>query len=119
MIPVESKRAIVGSLILVLHPKLIWKSYSWYIHEGIVIGKFSSCEIDGVSGGIYHTFFNSCICILLDVGSIGSCNMIVTSRLDKCRKWICKSWVGIWKIRIVRNAGSWRIPRIEIVNLGS
>lgn len=49
VIPVESKWTIVGDLILVRDTEFIRESDSWDIHERIVVGEFSSGEIDGIS----------------------------------------------------------------------
>ena len=48
VIPVESEWTIIGDLILVRDTEFIRESYSWDMHERIVVGEFSSGEIDGI-----------------------------------------------------------------------
>jgi len=49
VIPIESKRSVVGRLVLVVDLELIRETYSWDTHEGVVIGEFSGSKSDGVS----------------------------------------------------------------------
>ena len=58
-IPVESERAVVVYLILVLDLELVRQSYPRDTHEGIVIGELSGGEVDRVSEIVRHFLVHS------------------------------------------------------------
>ena len=79
VIPIESKRSVVGRLVLVVDLELVRETYPRDTHEGVVISEFSGGESDGVSCSIYYTFYNSRIGILFYTSFIREYNMIVFS----------------------------------------
>ena len=86
VIPVESKGTIVSGLVFIRDTEFIRESDSWDMHERIVVGEFSSGEIDGVSFFIYITCDNSRISILFLCSFIFFADIVVVWR--RCGEWI-------------------------------
>ncbi len=103
MIPIESKRSVVGRLILVVDLELVWESYSWDTHKSVVIGEFSGGKSDGISLMFLSTFCNSRVGILYEIKSIVDSHNIITRILWEGNVWIRLEYgIEIGEIGVIR-----------------